>query len=144
MIYVTNFKGLKGKERSFDEIWACVRSLKSHDPRLKQVADLSPSRDLFFHYLSAKKAGKFDRIWFEEHYIPQFIFEMHSPAARELLNTLYKADKCGKRICLVCFCEDEGLCHRSILAGLLQGVGCDVHGVKSDYSDYYRVYRTQI
>ena len=63
MIFVTNIKNVKFEE--FDEVWACVRSLKSHDPRLKQVADLSPSRDLFLHYLSAKKAGKFDRMWVE-------------------------------------------------------------------------------
>lgn len=142
MLYVTNFKGIEGKKNSFDEIWACVRSLKGQHPGIIQVADLSPSTELFISYLSAKNAGKFDQQWFQNHYVPTFLQQMKEcKNSRDLLNNLYKADRAGKRIALLCFCQDEELCHRSILAGLLQGVNCDVHGVHHDYSRYYDQYR---
>jgi len=58
------------------------------------------------------------------------------------LNQLYLADKAGKKINLVCFCPTEDMCHRIIIAGLLQGSGCDVQ-LKSniDYQKYYELYK---
>ena len=48
-----------------------------------------------------------------------------TPAVLLLLDQLYR-DSFTKDILLACFCADEALCHRSILAGLLAGVGADI------------------
>ena len=72
-----------------------------------------------------------------------FLSEMRQKPAKEKLNELYKADRAGKNIALVCFCLDEQLCHRSIVAGLLQGVGCHVNmRSNKDYSHYYNLFRS--
>lgn len=43
---------------------------------------------------------------------------------------------------LACFCGDETLCHRSIVAGLLQGAGADVRLASgADYSRYFEAFR---
>ncbi|WP_155957648.1 hypothetical protein [Eubacterium sp. 14-2] len=54
------------------------------------------------------------------------------------ISELVELDKQGKRICLVCFCLDETLCHRSIIAGILQCTGIQIQGVKRNYSKYGR------
>lgn len=121
----------------YDEIWAIVRSLKNPNEHIKQVADLSPSWDLFKKYRALKEQENWNEITFHDIYVPQFLHEMHGPNQVRLLNELYNIDKTGDSICLTCFCPDEELCHRSIIAGLLQGVGCNVTGVHADYSHYF-------
>ena len=126
MIDIANIKSVW--PGNYDEVWAVVRSMKSNPKHLRQVQDLSPSTALFHDYLNWKKAGKFDGAMFDKNYVPRFISELKmNPDARALLNKLYKMDKAGKRIALVCYCDNEWLCHRSILAGLLRGAGCKVN-----------------
>lgn len=48
----------------------------------------------------------------------------------------------GETVGLACFCGDETLCHRSIVAGLLQGAGADVRLASgADYSRYFEAFR---
>lgn len=122
MIAIKNISQVNYKDH--DEIWAIVRSMKRPNPNIRQVSELSPSWDLFSKYQELKKNGQWNEQTFQEIYVPQFIQEMHNKKSIALLNQLYKLDKAGKNICLVCFCPDEKLCHRSIIAGLLQGVNC--------------------
>lgn len=125
----------------YDESYAIVRSMKSQSDWLIQEPLLSPSKDLFFKYLSLKKAGKWDQQAFDSIYVPQFIRELKSnPAALKKLNELFGKSKEGRNIALCCFCPTEELCHRAIIAGLFQGVGADVE-VGADYSRYYNYYR---
>lgn len=139
MIEVMSIRELKTQD--YDACWAIVRSLKSQTPGLVQVADLSPSRDLFFEYRRMANAGTWGRQAFDEIYLPRFLREVkHNPSATALLAHLYEQDRLGKRIALVCFCSDESLCHRSIIAGILQGAGCDVRA-KADYSKYWPMYQ---
>ena len=133
MIEVMSIRELKTQD--YDACWAIVRSLKSQTPGLVQVTDLSPSRDLFFEYRRMGRQAS-DKI-----YLPRFLREVkHNPSATALLAHLYEQDRLGKRIALVCFCSDESLCHRSIIAGILQGAGCDVRA-KADYSKYWPMYQ---
>jgi uncharacterized protein YeaO (DUF488 family) len=122
----------------YDETWAIVRSYKKNIMGIKQVPELSPSSSLFSLYLRLKKEGSWGFNTFQEKYVPTFLKEMCSKEARNKLNELYKLDKEGKNICLVCYCPNETLCHRSIIIGLLQGVGCKTCG--KDYSYYYKQY----
>lgn len=125
----------------FDENWLVVRSLKNGVPSsAKQVASLSPSKDLFYRYLDVKKAGKFDQGWFQSEYIPVFLREIKdNREARTLLNRLCQVSV-SKDILLACFCPDEALCHRSILAGLLLGAGAKIK-CSNEYAQYFRMYR---
>lgn len=143
MIKVMSVKEIKGNVSNFDEVWFVVRSLKKLPAGCKQVKALAPSEKLFVKYLNTKAAGKWGKRAFESGYVPCFIEQMQKDInARKALNYLYSMDKKGKNICLVCFCEEESLCHRSILAGLLQGAGVNVE-VKNntDYSKYFKLYK---
>lgn len=126
-----------------DEVWAIVRSLKHQNRMITQVSELSPSSELFQTYLSLKDEGKWNKDAFQKIYVPQFLHEMHSKEAKMYLRELCNLDAEGKNICIVCFCPDEELCHRSIVAGLLQGAGCNV-SISKDYSFYFDQWKTMM
>lgn len=140
MITITNIREMGGKR--YDEVWGIVRSMKPMDG-VRQVQVLSPSWELFKKYRNLVESGSWNRNAFQSLYVPQFLEEMHSKEASYILNKLYLMDKAGKNICLFCFCTDESLCHRSIIAGLLQGAGCNVEGIAADYSHYLRQWKTK-
>lgn len=123
----------------YDEIYAIVRSWKNTNPHITQMAELSPQPGLFRTYHHLADTNQWNQTAFDEIYVPQFLYDLHhSPKSIAALNQLYLDDKAGKRICLLCFCTNETMCHRSIIAGLLQGVGCDVRlETNADYRHYY-------
>ena len=139
MIRITN---IKNADKTFDENWAIVRSMKSKSEWIKQVTALSPSTNLFFKYRNLASADNWNEESFNSIYVPQFISELRAnDAAREAFDYLFNQDKLGKNICLVCFCPNEQLCHRSIIAGILQGSGANViTDTDNDYSKYFNMY----
>lgn len=125
------------------ENWAIVRSFKGKSG-VQWHPELSPSWDLFNRYLELKDDGVWDEDTFMDEYVPRFLKELASSSeGREALNNLYRADKAGRKVAIGCFCANEALCHRSIVAGLLQGVGADVD-CDSDYSRYYSAYKAVV
>lgn len=122
---------------AYDETWAIVRSLKNPG-KMKYVPELSPSWALFKKYLRLRDAGQWNTDTFKSIYVPTFLKEMAGMEAQRKLSELIELDKQGKRICMACFCRDEALCHRSIIAGIVQSAGIQVQGVNGDYSEYGR------
>ena len=119
-----------------------MRAVKHPVAGTKHVSTLSPTWELFRRYRELADSGQWNAQSFAEIYVPEFIGEIYAYRKETfpLLRELWEKDKNGKHIALVCFCADETLCHRSILAGLLQGAGCNVkteHG--TDYSGYYKM-----
>ena len=141
MIKITSIRNIKPEE--FDETWMIMRSLKKPIKNTKQVVNLSPSTSLFFKVQNLKKENKWTKETFNSFYVPLFLQELsNNSEAIRLLNDLYIQDKQGKNICLACFCSNEELCHRSIIAGLLQGVGCNIiTDTNNDYSSYWKEWR---
>lgn len=139
MITIGSFKEINN---TYDEAWLIVRSLKAM-PKCNvpvfHVPQLSPSWDLFKDYLSWSKLNLWNKQCFMEHYVPRFLEEMKTQEARDILNSLYFKAR-DKNILLVCFCPNEELCHRSIVFGLLQGVGAETNG-SNDYRHYYSMYK---
>ena len=123
----------------YDQIYAIVRSFKNPNPNIIQMSDLSPQPGLFKTYRHLAETNQWNRDAFDNIYVPQFLYDLrHNKHAIAKLNQLFKDDKAGQRICLLCFCTDEAMCHRSIIAGLLQAVGCDVKLESgADYRHYY-------
>lgn len=140
MIKITN---IKKAVRSADENWAIVRSLRNKTDWIKQVTALSPSTDLFYRYLRLRNAGKWNKNSFQEIYVPQFLRELRAnEEAEKMLQYLCEQDKLGKTIVLVCFCTDESECHRSIIAGILSGMGCNVvTDTGKTYDHYYEMFQ---
>ena len=133
MITVTDIRNVN--HAAYDEVWAIVRSLKNPG-RMKHVPELSPSWALFKKYMQLRHAGQWNADTFKSVYVPVFLKEMSGMEPQRKLSELARLDRQGKRICLCCFCRDETLCHRSIIAGILQCAGIRVQGIKGDYSKY--------
>ena len=140
MIYVTNIRNLKHIRG--DQNYAIVRNIKARSAWLERLDALAPSPDLFHKYMALKNAGKWRTSSFRDIYLPQFLKEIrYSQEAARVLNKLVEDDKAGQIITLSCFCTDESICHRSIIAGLLQGAGANVTtDTGTDYSRYYNMY----
>lgn len=128
----------------FDENWLVVRVLKGdipphaiHEPRL------SPSRQLFHKYLEAKADGKLNAEWFQQVYAKAYLREIITDRKNLLLLDRLYQDSYAKSILLAGLCEDETLCHRSILAGMLAGAGAKIV-CNVEYKKYYKMFQELI
>lgn len=143
MIIFKNIRGMTQTDGA-DRHIAIVRSLKNKSPWMEQMAELSPDKSLFYAYLDMKNTGEWNETAFREIYVPRFLKQIkQDKQAVAALNGLYVESK-TKTIELACFCADEKLCHRSIIAGLMRGANAAVqteHGDGSEYIDYYRQYK---
>ncbi len=140
MIHVTSIRNCKRDEA--DARYAIVRSYKRPIQGVEHMPLLSPSPALFHKYLSLRDAGQWGKDSFKEIYVPQFLRELaEDRSAVDMLNGLYRRSR-TETIVLACFCPDESLCHRSIVAGLLQGAGAEVRTeTGTDYSEYYGLFK---
>ena len=136
MIIVTNISKMK---REYDENWAIVRSMKSKSDWITQVTDLSPSSDLFFWYRRLANEGRWNKEAFDNEYVPRFLRELKNKQAMEKLDYLFNADQSGKTISSIfALYAQENMCHRSIIAGILAGAGCNVQTDTGElYADYF-------
>lgn len=139
LIITRNIRAIQDTKNS----WIIARSVKTLPDGALWVPELSPSRELLSDYLRLRKMGLWNEHAFKTIYVPTFLREMKgSKEAKQYLNLLFNLSKKGKTIEIACFCQDETMCHRSIIAGLLQGVGTQVTTDKNrDYSDYLRQYK---
>ena len=138
MIFIGNIRQISN---IYDENWLIVRSAKSVPKFSKQVIELSPSKELFYKYLNASKAGLYNDQWFMDNYVPKFLKEIkENKKALALLDELYNKSK-TLNIMLSCFCPDETLCHRSIIAGLLLGAGANID-CNPDYIKYWHMFQS--
>jgi len=140
MIVTANIRTLDPAD--FDEVWYIVRQLKQPSGRAFHVPELSPSRELFLETRKLISSFQFTEEMFRTRYVPKMLRELQSPEAHAKLNELYRRSRNNERIAIACYYPVEKLCHRSIVAGLLQGAGAEVETEWSrDYSSYYRQYR---
>lgn len=127
----------------YDEVWLIVRSAKNcykllANKNVKQVAELSPSFNLFKKYLDLKNKGLWNYQAFLDIYVPEFLREakLEPKFAYRLLELKAHQDK---KYALVCFCGDERECHRSIVAALCYINGISVN-TKYDINNYIKSY----
>lgn len=132
MIRITSIRQCRASE--YDKIYLIVRSIVSLErnknsilQHSEQVVDLSPSRSLFYQYLNWQKTGCWNKDTFDTIYKPTFLSEIgNNPAAQLWIEYLCKEDSENKNIALLCFCQDENLCHRKIVGDILREKGCNV------------------
>jgi len=132
------------KKDDYDEVWFIIRSITwmknkeiFDDPKIYHVPELSPSSNLFFAYLALKKENKWNKESFDKNYVPEFIKGINNENSREKLNLLWKKSK-DKKILIICPCQDESLCHRSVVGGILSGAGAEVISLTGNISDYLK------
>ena len=87
-----------------------------------------------------EKDGTWNHSVFDHEYVTAYVKELAgNPDAKKALNELYLRDKKGAKIALACYCEDPNTCHRSVILGLLQALGCKTTG--DNYSPYWLLYK---
>lgn len=134
MIKVSNIANIDLE--NCDEIWWIVRKLDRPLGRAKHVSELGPSAELFKEYRRVYHEGMFNDDYFQNVYVPRFLKELSvNKRALEFLKILCEESE-RKNIVLSCYCENELLCHRSIVAGILLGMGALVDTDQS-YVRYY-------
>lgn len=124
----------------YDEVWWIVRSPDDPPKEEKLVQSLSPSIELFQKYREAFHAGRFGAEFFQKEYVPQFLKDLaENQEARKDLEYLCEKSR-TEDIALGCYCENEKLCHRSIIAGILKGMGAQIEA-EQEYLKYYELYQ---
>lgn len=125
------------------ENWMIVRSPDILLPYAKHEPQLAPSAELFKEYRKVFHTGTFDSEYFDHIYVPRFLKEMaYNQEAQKLLMTLCEESR-KKDYFLGCYCENEKLCHRSLIAGILLGMGALIH-TDPDYIKYFHMFRNGI
>lgn len=141
MIKICNISSMEQNENW--ENWMIVRAPDTIPLYAKHVPELSPSPELFAKYMKVYEADTFDEKFFREVYVPQFIEEfIENKEANELLNYLCRESE-TKNFYLGCYCTDEKLCHRSIVAGLLLGAGAKIE-TNPEYIKYYNMSKSKL
>lgn len=135
MIYIDNIHNQFSPDTI---VWAIIRSNKNIPCGIQWIPDLAPSWDLFNRYIAWRSKKQWNTKCFIEEYVPQYLKELkYSDKAIQAIERLKMLTSMGRSVALVCFCQDQNLCHRSILAGVLQGMGFAVDA--PDYSKYYQL-----
>lgn len=125
MIELTSLKKLQ--QNKYDAVWSIVRSSKPPRPGILPMPALAPTKELTEQVKRWRQQNQWTPKTFEEKYKPQYLRYLKlNENARSLLDTLDRADASYQKIALVCVCENPHCCHRSILAEVLKGRGCDV------------------
>lgn len=142
MISIGNI--FKTNPAEFDEVWVIcfavdeLRSLFAAFDNVLHVPELAPKEEMFKKYRGMIHSGQWNKQSFEEFYVPRFLNDIQTcEVSMKQLKAL--ADVSNKKnIRLACFCPDdeEYLCHRSIVAGLLLNMGVSI-----ECNNAYRVYR---
>ena len=141
MIYIGNVTELD--QNRYDENWLIVRKPDEIPDFVKHEPLLSPSPELFRKYRDTYYAGKFNQEYFDKVYVPQFIRELaNNKAETELLHAMVSLSE-EEDVLLACYCEKESMCHRSIIAGILLGMGAEIV-TSSEYRKYYEMYRQSL
>lgn len=143
-IVITNLRNIT--TYTADYKFAIVRSYKKPLPGVAHMPQLSPSWELFRQYLALRNNNNWNKEMFDSFYVPQFVngtlFTMSSRNSLHFIKKLYLE---GKKVALACYCADEELCHRSIVGGFLEGIGCEVwYEQNTSYIHYCDNYKERL
>lgn len=143
MIYVSNLRSMQLLEAPVK--WAIVRSYKNPLRGITQMVDLSPTKELFGKYLQWKSQGVWNHDTFRNLYVPEFMeTTIATEAAMKALKLIRTMDTNGTGIAIGCFCENENMCHRAVVGGILEGLGCDVRYPREvSHIEFYEEYKNK-
>ena len=124
----------------FDEVWVICFSVDKIQEmfaieNVRHVPELAPREELFRIYRTLVHENRWNKSSFEKYYVPRCLKDIQDSSSIKLLKQLVCLSK-EKEIRLACFCTDEHLCHRSIVAGILFHMGADIQ-----CEEEYHVYR---
>lgn len=117
-----------------------ARGTKALSTDMVHVPELAPSLKTFRMYQGLQEKGAWNKETFYRFYVPLYLKDLCRPNSHARLMHLVDCMKAGGNVELLCYCYDEELCHRSIVGGIIQGMGFPVVA-KDDYSKFYNLWR---
>lgn len=102
------------------------------------VPELSPGISLFEKYRELAKNNLWNEQTFKTVYLPVFLNEMSRKEPLSILHQLAE-DSFYENIALCCYCDDEKICHRSIVGGILKGMKANID-CPDEYLEYYKIF----
>ena len=119
MLYVNSVGNTRRKSDHYDQVWLIVQSPdRARDlldnPKFKWVPDLSPTKSLFLDHLKWRKSGNWNLSVFQNYYKPRFLSGLRNKVSMDKVSELKELIK-TQDICIACYCDNESLCHRSIV-----------------------------
>jgi len=140
MLYISQFSDNEIRKPIYKKRYAIVNSYRHPSALFTRLPIIAPSTDLFYKCQKVKQTKNWNEDTFQKIYIPNFLKQLHGKKERQTLAWLYEQSK-TENIVLACFCHDEAHCHRSVVAGLMQGAGaCVALPTNTDYSKYWSMY----
>lgn len=132
---------LRHKENYSEGIYI-VRSIGNTrlDESESNMIELSPDQRLFRKFINYRTKYGFHQSEFDSWYLDDFLQSaVRNPEFVKDIDKL--VDKSlnqlpGEDAALICFCPNEIMCHRSIIGGILKGVGAEID-CSDDYIKYY-------
>lgn len=89
--------------------------------------DLAPEKHLVNQYLGFRNKGEWTQEKFDTWYRPLFIQQMYTRIeTKGVLNHVHKLITSGDDVVLACYCHDENMCHRRIIAEEFEKKGIEV------------------
>ena len=114
-INVTDFYGIFG-----------VRFAKFNIDGFIIDSRLSPPKELLLHCKQLEKEGKWSIDVFNSYYTPNFLSSLKNEnAVNALKQIMSKLDE-GKDVIFVCYCKNPSMCHRSLVAKIIERFGYNV------------------
>lgn len=126
------------KVTDYDYVCYITRSVRNQIAGTYVIKDLSPSPELFNLYLTWKRQGRWNRQMFLDEYLWRFTRDMEQGNGGIGVKKMRQIAELSKykNIALMCFCEDEFMCHRSIVGQWLIEMGAEVKGLRREYPEY--------
>lgn len=133
MIYLENVsREIQHTLNRYDQVWFIMRDASEEQyfivthSQIVVHAELSPKLELFRLYRDRTKSSYWDKFAFNNFYVPHFLKGLSENQAGLLLLQELKTQSAEHEIALACFCEDESMCHRSIIGGILLNMGATI------------------
>lgn len=108
----------------------CVtaRNYQSKSSDTVHLRQLAPHEMLYHKYLRYCKNGTWDKEAFDSFFVDRYVTEtLFNALGLSNLSMLLRLYRHGVKIVIACDCADEETCHRTIIGGFLEGLGCEVH-----------------
>ena len=120
MIEIGSVREMLKRKNEFDYLVYICRSVRNKAEGCYVISDLAPSWELFKDYRRWVEEEIWSKEMFEREYKNRFIKEMYEGVGIIRLRKMVECSKKGMKIGLMCFCEREDMCHRSIIKEMIR------------------------
>lgn len=151
MLFLENVESIKLNYTKYDKIYFPINHVKLgaisdvFKNKSYHIPTLAPDNILYGKVCQWKSTYKWGYDVFDKLYAPEYILGLQDTKAYRLMKNIAE-ESYLKNICLVCYCDNQTLCHLCILANILKNVfNADFNDTeygKPLYTELYNQYQS--